>query len=316
MHKVFLDSNVILSGALKPGGPAGRVKEIKRYAKFVINPYVQSECSNILQAVAGVPEERKKRAQRAINEYLRNLSVEHAANRQFDGARCPDPNDQVIYDTALVEGCEFICTYDYNGFPHGPITVCAPLALFKKVNRPDRPIGSEMTDEEISTFVQEVILGTSGTFMFLGQFMALGKPFRLLEGRNFRVYVDADRFIKCAGINIPHYESLLQLDTIGDMALVIRFKPGLIEALRWRNPFRLTSNQPPELLMRGACIAPNLVTAPYNQTGAFPKHFVHSFSGTAKFMKEKVLRAAIHTGTLEVWDSVDVRLSLLHSGNL
>jgi hypothetical protein len=44
--------------------------------------------------------------------------------------------------------------------------VCAPLALFKKVNRPDRPIGSEMTDEEISTFVQEVILGTSGTFIW------------------------------------------------------------------------------------------------------------------------------------------------------
>jgi predicted nucleic acid-binding protein len=309
MQLVFLDTNVVLSGALAPGGPASSLVRSRDEFRFIYSDRVIEECNaqiNRWQA----PDRVVVRARKSIDDFLRDLSAERIPDKPFPGVQAHDPDDQVILETACHEACSYICTYDYTDFPSDLLLPCAPLSLRRQAPK-EHKVGTPMSDDEMAVFIQEASFSQVGTLMIYAQFWKFRYPFALLYADDFNLYVGSDNHIVCEGSVVKDFKQLGPLDN-RLAVIVIRYKDACIEALRWQNPHEIhhLSTCDPEVIFRARCSRLiNVCSAPPTEWAC--QFYLLGFSGVPRYLNYKALRAAIGDGSLERGDSIDVRQALL-----
>src|SRR5467141_2550924 len=113
--RVLLDTNVVLTGALRPASPAGRLSSLRDTVAFNVTDLVMHECRRILRQAAGGRNKRYELAVLTVESYVQELG---ALLLPDEAGKSPSPKaDLRIHAAAQAYGCDTICTYNPGDFP-------------------------------------------------------------------------------------------------------------------------------------------------------------------------------------------------------
>jgi len=187
--RVLLDTNVVLTGALRPASPAGKLASVREKVTFSVTDLVMHECRRILRQAAGGRNARYRLAVLTVESYLKELG---ALLLPDDPGKNPPPKaDHRIHAAALAYGCDAICTYNPNDFPTDGVKTISPLGLKKRIDPPT-----------LRNFIQVPVLGDSGTLFFMGTLHHPSSMGNILEtGNGMRFYTDGDGYVRISGTN-------------------------------------------------------------------------------------------------------------------
>jgi rRNA-processing protein FCF1 len=192
--RVLLDTNVVLTGALRPASPAGKLASVRDTVTFSVTDLVMHECRRVLREAAGGRNKRYQLAVLTVESYLKELGALLLPDN--DGASPPSKADLRIHAAAQSYGCDAICTYNPGDFPADGIPTISPLALRKRIAVASATGGS-LTLEH---FIQVPILGDSGTLFFMGTLQHPSSMGNVLEtGSGVRFATDGDGYIRVSG---------------------------------------------------------------------------------------------------------------------
>lgn len=295
--RVMLDANVVLTGALSPNGPASALVELAGDVKFVFSDYVLDECCKQIQNAAESVLVAEL-SESTVLTFLANASAElvpQSTNRS--GQSVADPDDQQIYEDAIANGCDTICTYDANGFLGGLLPTVAPFYLWRQYH--PGPLA-------INRYVQPIDLGKDGSvFLFasLSHPSGLGEVLRSANGTV--VSADGSGIIQVTSDSpIRHHGTQSPIPNVRQVALLIRYNAKeSFEALTfspdggtWDDAETFTSH----LLTR----ADVKIEPPIERRLMFYKEHrffgtIYNLSGVPKFLRKDKFNAVVRNRTLD-----------------
>jgi len=187
--RVLLDTNVVLTGALRPASPAGKLGSVREKVTFSVTDLVMHECRRVLKEAAGGWNQRYQLAVLTVESYLNELG---ALLLPDDPGTNPSPKaDLRIHAAARAYGCDAICTYNPGDYPTAGVLTISPLGLKKRIDPPT-----------LGNFIQVPFLGDSGTLFFMGTLHHPSSMGNILEtGDRTRFSTDGDGFVRISGTN-------------------------------------------------------------------------------------------------------------------
>lgn len=286
--RIFLDTNVVLTGALNRNGPAGTLADLLgRGATFVFSQQVLSECDYLIERDAPTSYVAKviKSLIRSYLDALGALQVPDVAPPQ--GIDALDADDSMILGAALSAQADAICTYNVKDFPASYINVRTPLAIHRLITEP-----------KLEQYIQPIALSSRGTLLFFGRLHHESSMGTILDSDG-RVAVIADEkgFIRLSGNGVKRYRSIKPLRGNSEFQLTIRYKDSEFEAALW---IKNSSAWVKDVITTGAAIfsestRPILFFVPGHR---FSGH-IQSISGLSRFVRDKQMPAALDNYSLE-----------------
>lgn len=304
VQRALLDTNVILSGAMRQNGPAGRLRQISSRVQFVVADCALRECRQVVELHA--PNAMvAKGTLHAIDNFclaLRALQVPDATPPPRMTLR--DPSDAPLVGAALEYGCDTVCTYNQRDFTGHGIKVLSPLGILKIAAEPDAAL-----------FVQYPVLGSSGTIMLLGNLHHETSMGEIMVTENrVRVFNNSDGYVAVEGADVESCTMIRPLSGNDLIAFFFRYSTsGRFEASLWsprdtRN-WREAESFDKTVLTRGQAtfsepVTPRLV---FNGNFGFYARVV-GMSGIPIFVRDGRIPDAIRSMCLEaITGSEDVR---------
>lgn len=294
--RVFVDTNVVLTGAFNPFGPAGTLIELIEHVEFVYSPRVLDECRYLIQREAPNPQV----AQEALSK-TQSFLAELSAGIVSDCAPPPgivalDADDDLLLGAAIAGQANAICTYNVKDFPTQHITVCTPLTLHRLIGKP-KP----------EHYIQETLLSKHGTLLLFGRLHHESSMGALINS-DTQVHVIAnDRgFIELKGAGVKRCRPHKPLSGNSEFRLTIRYNTSDFEAALWVNH---SGTWLKDILTTGSAnfsdsTTPSLCFVPNHH---FSGH-IQCISGLPKFVSDKQLRSALDNYSLEASaGSLDLR---------
>ena len=302
--RALIDTNVILAGAMRQDGPAGRLTRISDRVGFVISDYALRECRQVVERHAPNPlvAQGTLHALDVFCLTLRALQVPDA--KLPPDTKLRDPRDGPLLGAALEYDCDTICTYNQRDFAGHGLKVLSPLGILKLVAEP-----------EASLFVQCPVLGASGTLMMLGILhheTSMGEI--LVTSNGIRVFNNAEGYVAVEGSDVT--KCTIERPLIGGEIIAFFFRydhTGRFEASLWsprdsRN-WREAQHFDKAVLTSGRAIFAEPVTPRLVFNGNFGFFArVLGLSGIPGFVRDRRIPDAIRSMCLEaVAGSEDIR---------
>jgi len=294
--RVFLDANVILTGALNPDGPAGKFCETRGCTEFLHSSFVLTECDNVIENAAQ-DDRLSSSASLRIRRYLDRLDSELCPEcPPPSGITTYDPDDEPILGAAIAAGADSICTYNLRDFPTDPVPPRTPLSIQRRISSP-----------AIENYVQRIILSSNGTLLYFGQIHHPSSMGPIISSSNGTTVTcnDAGEII-LGGPNVTRFRASGALRGNAEFRLTLRYNDSSFEAALWEKENSVWAKT---VISTGA--------APFSQDTRPVLCFVpnHSFSGTIqcisglpRFVKDQQLTSALENFSLEaIAGSLDLR---------
>ena len=185
--RVLLDTNVVLTGALRPASPAGKLSSVRGTVTFNVTDLVMHECRRVLKEAAGGWNKRYQLAVLTVESYLKELGALLLPDKP--GETPAAKADLRIHAAALAYGCDAICTYNPSDFPTDGALTISPFGLKKRIDPPT-----------LGNFIQIPFLGDAGTLFFMGTLHHPSSMGNILEtGNGIRFSTDGDGYIRISG---------------------------------------------------------------------------------------------------------------------
>lgn len=285
--RIFLDTNVVLTGALNPNGPAGTLAALFGRATFVFSPQVLAECDYLIErdAPTQLVAQVVQNATRSYLNVLGALQVPDVAPPQ--GITALDDGDSMLLGAALSAQADAICTYNVKDFPASYINVRTPLAIHRSIAEP-----------RFEHYIQPVALSTHGTLLFFGRLHHESSMGTILDSEG-RVSVVADErgFIRLTGCGVRRCHSIKPLRGNTEFRLTLRYNVADFEAALW---VKDSGAWVKDVITTGAAsfsetTRPILCFVPDHR---FSGH-IQCISGLPRFVREKQLPAALDNYSLE-----------------
>jgi len=294
--RVFLDSNVVLTGAFNSSGPAGTLYRLSRKADFLYSAYVLSECDHIVGRDAP-GEEMAAFASKQVRDYLASLNSELVEDYAPPAKlKTLDPNDDPVLGAAYAARADVICSYNIKNFPASSITACTPLSVQRRIG-----------DPTIDQYIQKIILASRGTLLFFGRIHHPSSMGPIITSANGTEVICDDRGrIVLNGPSVRNIDTLKSLRGNVEFHLTIRYNESAFEAAIWN---RSNSNWTKKVLTRGSATfaedtAPVLCFVPNHRFSGT----IQCISGLARYVKDKDLPRALENFSLEaVAGSLDLK---------
>lgn len=285
--RIFLDSNVVLTGAFNPSGLAGKLNRLVGTGEFLYSQHVLNECTRALKRARPTKEQFEGLKQQIAN-YLDDVEAERVEDQNPPvGVSANHLGDDPILGASIAAKAEAICTYNLKDFPNKPIPPCTPLSVLRSIGHP-----------EIDQYIQKVELSSQGTLLFFGTIHHPGSMGPILRSANGTlVNCDKDGRIVLVGKHVEGFESLKPLAGNKEFRLTIRYKKDTFEAESWE---KSQDGWAPKLVTRGAARFAD-DTSPvlcFVEDHKFSGH-IQSISGVPRYVKNKNLYSALDNFSLE-----------------
>jgi predicted nucleic acid-binding protein len=294
--RVFLDSNVVLTGAFNPRGPAGSLRALHTQASFIYSHDVISECDYLIGRDAPNTWVAQV-ARRILRTYLSSLEALQMPDAPPPaGITAFDADDQQLLGAALAARCDAICTYNVKDFPADHIKVGTPLAIHRSLAEP-----------QLEDFIQEIQLSNRGTLLFFGRVHHESSMGPILEsGGGVMVEADDKGFIKLTGPAVKRSSPIRPLPGNTEFRLTIRYNSTDLEAALWGKG---SSGWSKEIISTGAATF-STETKPilcFVQNHRFSGH-IQCISGLPRFVRDKQMPPVLDNYSLEAAaGSIDLR---------
>jgi len=298
--KIFLDTNVILTGAFNPYGPASQLKSIIEHVRFVVSDYVLKEC--YWNAKRCSPNKIiEECAIYLINEFLNHLNVIEVNNINSSGYICSDKNDQQIFDAAYMNKCDCISTYNFPDFPSSTMSIQSPLSILHTFQT-----------GKVDHYVQYPLLSNKGTLLFFGTLHHKSSMGNILYSKGaLTVLADKNGYIELKGKSVKSVRALAPLEGGKEFAMVIRYNSSNFEASRWVYKEKWEK----EILTTATCkFDENTKVALFfeNKHQFFGQ--VQNLSGMPRYIKDKKTPFILANKSIEaVTGSIDLKYILYNS---
>lgn len=288
MPAVFVDSNVVLTGALGHQGPASRLWKFGASVTYLHSPQVLRECMSLIESQAHTGADCDD-ARRLVIDYLGNLRSRLVPDSVApEGTHSPDPDDNHIIGSALAAGADLICTYNLRDFARSPVKSVAPISLI-------REYGDE-TDQHKCMYI--VGLGDVGTILFVGRIHHPSSMDSIaLSNNGTHVFADSMGFVNVCGPHALMNAPLAPLPAQQEFVMTIRYKCDHFEAAMWH---RKTGPWKQTILSRARAQFSNM-TQLTMFTRPDHKFFGHvqSLSCLPRFVRDNELQSALECCSLE-----------------
>ena len=285
--RVFLDSNVVLTGAFNRQGPAGTLGALLGQVSFVYSPQVLAECDYLIWRDAPSPRVAQA-ASHALLSYLASLRALQVPDASPPaGVAALDAGDNVLLGAALAAKSKAICTYNVKDFPSHHIKVGTPLAMHRSISKP-----------KLEHYIQAVELSSRGTLLFFGRLHHESSMGPILESGNcVTVVADEKGFVRLAGSAVQRSRALKPLPGGTEFRLTLRYNNTDFEAALWAKDSATWSK---EVIATGAASF-SQVTRPilcFVENHHFSGH-IQCISGLPRFVRDKQMQAALDNYSLE-----------------
>jgi rRNA-processing protein FCF1 len=304
LMRVLLDTNVVLTGALRPASPAGKLASVRDTVTFSVTDLVMHECRRVLREAAGGRNKRYHLAVLTVDAYLKELGALLLPDN--DGPRPPPKADLRIHAAAQSYGCDAICTYNPSDFPEDGVPTISPLGLRKQIARTTATTESFTLEQ----FIQVPILGNAGTLFFMGTLHHPSSMGNILEaGNGLRFVTDGDGYIRVSGTH-THVNVTAPLGGTDLSVFFLRYtSAGQFKASLWLPPTapRWTWDQgfQERVLTTGQVPFAGAVRALLGD-GSFAG-VVIGYSGVPHYVRDNMIPHVIRNQCLEaVWGSADI----------
>ncbi|ENC9558372.1 PIN domain-containing protein [Aeromonas hydrophila] len=296
---VFLDTNVVLTGALNPHGPARKLSTLVGKVIFYTSKRVIQECTWLLDKKTK-DEQKRNLAEYLINNYLKSLNTILVPDEEVSQTVvCYDVDDQYIYDAANKHNCEYICTYNVRDFPTSQTKARTPHYILL-----------ELEQNNIENYIQFPLLHKHGTMIFIGSLhhkSSMGKILQSDSGIN--VFTDNNGDICIEGKSVKNIFKSSSLEGNIEQVLSFRYNSYNFEAARWS---LRDGNWEKRVLTRANCsFSEN--TKPllfFREDHNFYGH-VKNVSGIPRYVKDKHMQYVLSNKSLEtVAGSLDLKYVL------
>lgn len=293
--RVFLDTNVILTGAFTDCGPAASLGALVK-ATFLYSPYVLDECHHLIERSA--PNEQIVRiASARIQSYLKRLRAECVSDCSPPaGISALDPGDDAVLGAAIASNADAVCTYNVKDFPANEIDVSTPLSVHRSVSEPT-----------IDQYIQPIVLAARGTVLLFGRIHHQSSMGPILQSENgTTVVADHEGYIRLIGPSVKRHRTVRPLTAGREFKLTIRYNQSDFEASLWS---KNSAAWEKEVLASGSAdfsdtTMPLLFFVPNHR---FSGH-IQCISGLPRYVKDTQLTSALDNYSLEaVAGSLDLR---------
>lgn len=294
--RVFLDSNVVLTGAFNPQGPAATLGLLLGKVSFIYSDRVLDECLYLIQrdAPSSAVQQAGQQAVRSFLASLRALQVPDASPPP--GILALDEGDQLILGAALASKSDVLCSYNIKDFPPEHIIVGTPLTIHRSNPGP-----------RLKQFIQPIDLSSEGTLLFFGSLHHESSMGPILKSENgVTVLADERGFIQLIGVTVKRIRTLKPLPDATEFRLVVRYKENDFEAALWRKE-SITWHK--EVITSGAASFSQSTTPIlcFVQKPKFSGH-IQCISGLPRYVRDKHMPAALDNYSLEaVAGSLDLK---------
>lgn len=294
--RIFLDTNVVLTGAFNQHGPSGTLGSLEPKATFLYSPHILAECDHLFARYASTLPICQGAAQQ-VRKFLASLRSECVPDSPPpSGCAAHDAADDVVLGSALASRADVICTYNIKHFPSEYIAVRTPLSIH-------RTIGGI----SLHNYIQPVILSTRGTVLFFGRLHHPSSMSQILISTNgTSVATDDNGFIRLHGPNIHRQNVRVPLRADIEFRLTVRYNDTDFEAAVWR---KISNEWIKDVLTTGSAkfsesTSPVLFFVPNHQFFGY----IQSISGLPRYVKDKQLVSALENYSLEaVTGSLDLK---------
>jgi len=285
--RIFLDTNVVLTGALNPNGPAGTLCALLGRATFVFSPQVLAECDYLIERDAPTPLLARV-VQNVTRSYLHALGALQVPDvAPPEGITALDPDDSMLLGAALSAQADAICTYNVKDFPANHINVSTPLAIHRSIAEP-----------KLEQYIQPIALSSHGTLLFFGRLHHESSMGIILDSDD-RVAVVADQrgFIQLTGSGVKRCRAIKPLRGNTEFRLTLRYNVADFEAALWMKD---SGAWVKDIITTGAAsfserTRPILCFVPDHR---FSGH-IQCISGLPRFVRDKQMSAALDNYSLE-----------------
>ena len=294
--RVFLDSNVVLTGAFNPHGPAATLVALQGLVRFIYSDRVWDECIYLIKHYAPTTAVQQA-AEQAVRSYLASLRALQVPDASPPlGIAAFDEGDELILGAALASQSDALCSYNIKDFPPEHISVVTPLAIHRSNTGP-----------RLEHFIQPINLSSKGTLLFFGSLHHESSMGPILESDNgVSVLADEKGFIRLTGAAVKRIRTLKPLPVATEFRLVLRYKENDFEAALWRKD-SITWRK--EVIASGAASFSQSTTPIlcFVQKPKFSGH-IQCISGLTRYVKDKQMPAALDNYSLEaVAGSLDLK---------
>jgi predicted nucleic acid-binding protein len=223
MKRIFLDTNVVLTGAFSQRGPAGTLSKLANSVQFLHSPLVLEECNNLVSRDAQSTLIYEA-AMGQIHSFLTRLGSEVVDNRlPPPGVSAKDRDDELILGAAIAAKADTICTYNIRDFPSKEMAIRTPLSVHRSI-----------AEHTLDHFIQQVELSSKGTVLFFGSIHHASSMGPIIKsGNGTCVTADKEGFIQLSGPKVTRNKVLKPLRAKEEFRLSIRFHQSDFEAALW-----------------------------------------------------------------------------------
>ena len=284
---IFLDTNVVLTGALNPYGPARNLLKLTKDVTFYTSQRVMQECRWLLEKKTD-NQQKQDFVLSQIDGYLSKLNAILVEDEpESKNATCHDVDDQYIFDSAVKYNCKYISTYNVRDFPTDEVKAKTPHFILHEID-----------DQNIDNYIQLPLLNKHGTMIFIGQLhhkSSMGNILRSDSG--IRVFSDHNGKICIKGESVKNVCQLDALEGNKEQVLSFRYNSGNFEAARWSYDGAAWNKQ---VVTRANCsfseeTSPLLFFCPNHN---FFGH-VKNVSGIPRYVKDKHMQHVLSNKSLE-----------------
>ena len=283
---VFLDTNVVLTGSLNPYGPSSSLVNIANRVKFFTSQRVIQECVWNLEKKTDNPL-KIEFVKSLIDVYFQKLNITIVQDYEPQQIICSDKDDQYIYDSALNNNCQYICTYNIKDFPNNMIKSKTPHYLMHEID-----------NENIENYVQYPLLSEQGTMLFIGKLHHKSSMGDILYSNSgIKVYSNKNGTICIEGDSVRSSRSFSNLEGNTSLAITLRYNKSHFEASRWIFD-GIKWNK--KLLTTAECSF-SRETKPllfFKENHNFFGH-VQNLSGITRYVKDKNMQHVLSNNSLE-----------------
>lgn len=284
--RIFLDTNIIITGAFNPFGPSAALDKVKEKVQFITSHWVIGECKKNIERKTSC-EYKRAFATNLITVFIDLLNVKILEDIEINETLIEDKDDQLIHDTACHFNCDYICTYNLVDFRGGNVEAKTPLYLLQIIQT-----------DNFNHFVQLPILSRRGSMIFMGQLHHKSSLSTVLKsGTNIHVFTTPSGEISINGTGVRSSRVIGTLKGGEPIALSFRFNNSYFEAASW---VKKDNEWEKELLTTAQCTFsentdPHLFFKPNHK---FFGH-VKNVSGIPRYVKDKDLIFALENRSLE-----------------
>lgn len=285
--RVFLDSNVVLTGAFNRQGPAGTLGALLGRVSFVYSPQILAECDYLIARDA--PSTRvAQAAAHAVRSYLASLRALQVPDAfPPAGIAALDAGDHALLGAALASKSVALCTYNIKDFPPDHIKVGTPLTIHRSNSEP-----------KLEHFIQLIELSSRGTLLFFGRLHHESSMGPILQsGDGVTVLADEKGFIRLTGSAVQRSRAVKPLPGGTEFRLTVRYNSADFEAALWAKDLGTWCK---EVVATGAASFSQL-TKPilcFVKDHQFSGH-IQCISGLPRFVRDKQMPAALDNYSLE-----------------